>query len=580
MTSRFLDGEEYSTLIRWTDNGTAFIVLNEDEFARTVIPEFYKHNNFASFVRQLNMYGFSKRPSIHAHSMKAAERKVKEPPIWSHKYFQKGREDLLYLIQKPPNKNSTGKRRRVAEAEQGDSDDDAKADPKAATASRSTNSDPQDLVTLPRSEVKMLREEIQRLQQQQGMISRMIAQLTQKNEQFNQQASNFQNLHDRHENSINAILTFLATFYNRSLEAGVDLNNMFGNLPQREQQGTVVDVGDSDFGDGRNPTRLANNLVQRYRAPQLLLENSPAPASARPSTVPPPSRFSTSPAVDEQWKPGPTPTKSEQPAWTNMQGDPSQAEAIQPLDSPEMLSLINAANANTPSDSFNDIDFSSVLNHAQHANGKQPLTPGQRRDMLNLIASQGHASTSQPGANNALMNPNPPPMPSLEQRTDTQEKLSQLTQMQRLQDAKVQQLAGRLSPLSPTGNIPGLNDAYGFSGTPPPLNLNSGLGAPSSDFDINAFINDTTDNDDSYFSSLLDNSTADAIGAPSSNVNDNDNGKDLFGDMTNDTYDTNNDTETRGLLDSPNLRGRVESLGSSSSMANSPAVSGSGSTRG
>ncbi|TKA58764.1 hypothetical protein B0A49_08315, partial [Cryomyces minteri] len=59
--SRQVEASNNTNLIRWSDDGNSFLVLNEDEFAKTLIPDLFKHNNYASFVRQLNMYGFHKK---------------------------------------------------------------------------------------------------------------------------------------------------------------------------------------------------------------------------------------------------------------------------------------------------------------------------------------------------------------------------------------------------------------------------------------------------------------------------------------------------------------------------------------
>lgn len=512
----FLDSSNNTELIRWSDDGNSFIVLDEDEFARTLIPELFKHNNYASFVRQLNMYGFHKKVGLNANSMKAAEKKVKDPNVYWHEYFKRGRPDLLWLIQKPQGKSSTAKRKRN---DGHDSDDDGRrATPEVGDNEPQTRPGGQrQISTLPRSEMQTMQQELNKLQRQQSVISKMIAQLKEQNEQFYRQATAFQALHDRHENSINAILTFLATFYNRSLEghAGANLVNMFGNaMPQNNQQhGSVVDVGDYP-----ETNTEANNQLQRYQKRPLLLPPPMGPNlhpnSASPSVNPASARSSNSPANNDRRhfsagstaSQGPPPRASTTPVMKDDAETPDLLNAFP--ENGDMMSLINAANANSASpgnDNGPGFDFPTALNHFQTANGNSPLTEQQRDDMLNMIANQGVPATSQPGANNALVTPNPPPMPSLEQMQRTQEQLDMLSKLQQEQDSKVAHLAGRLQPLSPTGAIPGLANGQqqqqqqNFDGA-------SDAGNPG-DFDINAFIN----SDDNYFNAIPGNPSNNAV---------------------------------------------------------------------
>lgn len=59
-TYQLVDDSNTDDIISWNEAGTTFIVWRPAEFARDLLPNYFKHNNFSSFVRQLNTYGFRK----------------------------------------------------------------------------------------------------------------------------------------------------------------------------------------------------------------------------------------------------------------------------------------------------------------------------------------------------------------------------------------------------------------------------------------------------------------------------------------------------------------------------------------
>jgi hypothetical protein len=85
-------------LVSWLpcDDGSAksFTVHKPSEFARDVLPKHFKHNNFSSFVRQLNQYGFHKQ----------------DPDRWTfaHESFRRGRPEMLSDISRRRPKSQVG----------------------------------------------------------------------------------------------------------------------------------------------------------------------------------------------------------------------------------------------------------------------------------------------------------------------------------------------------------------------------------------------------------------------------------------------------------------------------------------
>ncbi|GAA5899715.1 hypothetical protein JCM8208_004544 [Rhodotorula glutinis] len=97
-----VDTPALQNLISWSADGKSFLVYSPEEFARTVLPQFFKHSNFASFLRQLNFYSWSKVNDVLGSNQPTLKPDGTPVQAWEFRNpnFQRGRPDLLARIKR------------------------------------------------------------------------------------------------------------------------------------------------------------------------------------------------------------------------------------------------------------------------------------------------------------------------------------------------------------------------------------------------------------------------------------------------------------------------------------------------
>ncbi|CAD8074003.1 unnamed protein product [Paramecium primaurelia] len=80
--------ESEQSAIGWNKDGTTFQILDSSLLTEQIMPQYFKHRNYQSFLRQLNMYGFKKLKNKQGKSE------------FQHSQFKKGLKNNLLKIKR------------------------------------------------------------------------------------------------------------------------------------------------------------------------------------------------------------------------------------------------------------------------------------------------------------------------------------------------------------------------------------------------------------------------------------------------------------------------------------------------
>jgi len=105
-TYDILEDARFPQFIDWNPEGNALVIKKPSEFSQKVLPIYFKHNNFTSFVRQLNMYDFHKK------------RTQGLDHVYIHDLFLKGKRHLLQGIKRKTHENTAEKIPKAPEVQQ------------------------------------------------------------------------------------------------------------------------------------------------------------------------------------------------------------------------------------------------------------------------------------------------------------------------------------------------------------------------------------------------------------------------------------------------------------------------------
>eukprot|EP00158_Paraphelidium_tribonemae_P003370 Partr_v1_DN26075_c0_g1_i1_m396 putative transcription factor len=181
-------------LVRWSENGQSFLVCRQEDFAHSVLPRFFKHNNFSSFVRQLNMYGFHKVQHVLSGSL-TTPAGIADTLEFTNPNFQRNRPDLLHLVKRKSSNNPNTKASPS-------NDDTSKA---LSTIQQQTGTNK------PVKDLTQIIHELNAIKQTQASVAQEFQQIRAQNQLLWQESLEARQRHEQQQEVIQKILGFLVS---------------------------------------------------------------------------------------------------------------------------------------------------------------------------------------------------------------------------------------------------------------------------------------------------------------------------------------------------------------------------------
>jgi len=98
-------------LLSWSDDGKSIILREPKVFGQRLLPLYFKHTNYLSFIRQLNGHGFRKNedvpiPNDHfPYKITTQDSVDSQILVYTNQYFQRDNPENFYLVQREHSKN-------------------------------------------------------------------------------------------------------------------------------------------------------------------------------------------------------------------------------------------------------------------------------------------------------------------------------------------------------------------------------------------------------------------------------------------------------------------------------------------